>query len=106
MISDNFSLISLFLCIFFTAIGHYYFKIFFLKKSFHLLILAVVLFLFIPPLTYFSLKNLNLSTVYMSSAFANVLILLISKFFLKEEITINKYLGSVCVIFGIILFNL
>jgi drug/metabolite transporter (DMT)-like permease len=105
MISKNISIITLVLCIFFTAFGHYYFKIFFKKKKTIQLIKAIILFLCIPIFANISLQNLSLSTVYVSMAFTNVLILMIAKNFLNEKINQNMYLGSLFVITGILFFN-
>ena len=105
MISKNISIFTLVLCIFFTTFGHYYFKIFFKKKKTKQLIKAIFLFLCTPIFVNISLKNLSLSTVYTSMAFINVLILMISKNFLNEKINFNKYLGSLFIVVGIVLFN-
>ena len=106
MLSKNISIISLIFCIFFTTFGHYYFKIFFIKKNLNLMLIAIILFIFTPFFTYIALKNLSLSEVYMSLAMVNVLLLIVSKYFLNEEMNSDMYIGSFLIISGVVLFNI
>ncbi len=81
------------------------FRMYHVKSSSIFLIGALILFLLVPFFSYFSLINLPLSFVYMSTALTHVLVLLLSNYFLKEVISMKQRIAISIIIVGIIMFN-
>jgi drug/metabolite transporter (DMT)-like permease len=66
---------------------------------------ALSTFLAVPLFSYLALIHLTLAFVYMSTALTHVMVLILSRMFLKEHITCRQYLSIVLIVIGIVIFN-
>jgi len=65
-----------------------------------------MMFCWIPFFSYLALKTIPMSTVYMSTAITQVIILMLSRFVLDEKIPYNSYIGIVFILMGIFIFTI
>lgn len=89
-----------------TAFGQVFYKMFFTAKRRRYLAIAILTFVMIPPLSYLALRNLTIGLVYMSTALTQVMVLVMSRYMLKETITRQHMLASALLVVGIILYAL
>ncbi len=101
----NLSIFCLVLALFATATGQMFFKMHFQHVGSVFLFLALGTFAIIPVCSYLALLNLSLAAVYMTMALTNVLVLVMSHFFLKERITKRHIVAVTFIVFGVLLFN-
>lgn len=102
----NMSVIFLCIAIIMTSLGQISFKMRHVKKNIIYLFFACVFFVLAPVCSYFALKHLSVSDVYMSTAFVHVIIMLFSLFFLKEKMESRKYIGLTLIVVGIIIYGI
>lgn len=98
-------MIFLLFAIFTTCLGQFFYKFFYFKKKKISLFFAIFFFVLTPLLSYQALKILSIDVVYTATAINIILILMLSKFFLRETISKQQLFGSTIIIIGIILFN-
>ena len=89
-----------------TALGQVFYRYYFVDKRRSWLFLAILFFLVVPLFSYFALKGISLGTVYMSTGLTQVLILFLSKYFLKENIQVSKMLAVGVIILGVVVYAL
>lgn len=89
-----------------TALGQVFYKMFFTDKRWRYLVIAILTFVMIPPLSYLALKHLTIGFVYMSTAFTQVIVLAMSRYILHETITRQHLLASALLVIGIVLYAL
>jgi multidrug transporter EmrE-like cation transporter len=56
-------------------------------------------------MTFLALRGLDLSTVYMSTGITYVLVMLASRWILKEVIEQRQYYAVLLIISGVVVFN-
>ncbi|MCJ7701310.1 MAG: EamA family transporter [Anaerolineales bacterium] len=99
------SWIALIGALFSTALGQAFFKYSFQMKKNTYLAIAIGFFVVTPLLSYIALQRLYISTVYMSTAVTQVIILGLSRFFLKEELTKDHFVAITFILLGVIIFS-
>lgn len=101
----NLSHLYLILMVFVTAAGQISYKLYFRRRHFPTLVLAVAFFLLAVFFSYLSQRGLPMDTVYMTSSMNIVMVLLGSSLLLGEKLTKPQIIGSALIISGIILYN-
>lgn len=92
--------------IIFTATSQFLLKYSLTHRRWPYLFCALLFFALVPLLSFFALKTLELSTVYISTALTQVLVLILARLGLKEEIQRQKIMGICLIVVGIIIFSL
>jgi len=101
----NLSLTYLLFALVFTAIGQLLFRLYYVHEKKIYLATALGTFITVPLFSYFALLNLTLAFVYMSTALIHVLVLIMSRLFLKERLSRNQFISMSLIVIGIIVFN-
>lgn len=101
-----FSYLSLGVAILSTALGQFFYKKFSLRKKYKYYIIAIVLFLLAPIFSFIALQNISIDIVYMFTSLTILLVLLFSRFFLKEDIDLKTYYGILSIIIGVIAYGI
>ena len=89
-----------------TALGQFFYKIFILDKKKFFFYLTVFTFIMAPIFSMLSLKYYSIDIVYMFTALTILLVVLLSRFFLKEKITKKQVLGIGFIILGVVLYGI
>ena len=76
------------------------------KKVFIFLPVSIFLFCMIPVMSFFALKTLSLSVVYISTCVTHILVILLAKSILSESITQKQLYGISMIVLGIATFAL
>lgn len=100
------SLIFLLFALIFTAIGQLLFRLYYVRANKKYLAAALGSFVVVPLFSYIALLNLTLAFVYMSTALIHILVLSMSRVFLKEQLTRKQIISMSLIVMGIIVFNL
>lgn len=100
------SLTALIFALVLTATGQILFRMHYQRTGHLYLVAAVGTFATVPLLIYLALLNLTLALVYMSTALVHVLVLVMSRFVLGEQLANRHYLAILLITCGIIVFNL
>lgn len=88
-----------------TAVGQLLYKHASVKQSRAALIGAVASFCLAPPASYMALHSLNVATVYVSTALAQLAVVLASMFFFHERYSRRQWAGLGLILLGVIIFN-
>jgi len=88
------------------AVGQLLFKMHCLRRRKLLLFLSFCAFILGPVFSFLALHHLSLSVVYMSTALTNVLVLVLSRIFLHENITGRHMVSMGFIVAGIVIFNI
>lgn len=99
------SVLCLAIALFATATGQLLFKMYYVRARKVFLFSALGTFIVVPAFSYLALLNLSLAAVYMSTAFTNVLVLVMSRVFLKESIAGRHLIAMGFIVAGIVIFN-
>ncbi len=99
------SLLCLAIALFATATGQLLFKMYYVRARRVFLFSALGTFIIVPAFSYLALLNLSLAAVYMSTAFTNVLVLVMSRIFLDEIIAKRHMIAMAFIVAGIFIFN-
>nr|WP_321258817.1 SMR family transporter [uncultured Pseudodesulfovibrio sp.] len=89
-----------------TAFAQIIFKYAITKRHKIWLATALLLFCIAPLMSCLALKTLSLSTVYMATGLTYVLVILMAKCFLKEQMTKQKISAMLLIVAGVIVFNI
>lgn len=89
-----------------TAGGQVLFKYASVARSRPALIAAILVFCFAPPASYFALKELSLATVYLSTALAQLAVVVASMLLFDERYTRIQWAGLSLILIGVVIFNL
>lgn len=87
-----------------TAVGQMTFKLYFTDRKFSTLVAAVLLFISVPVCSYLALRNLGIGLVYMSTAATQILVLLLARVVLKEQLTRDHLIAVVLITAGVVLY--
>ena len=87
-----------------TAAGMVTFKHYYRSRRRADLVWSVLLFAGVPLTTFLALRGLSLGLVYMATAATQVLVLLMSRFFLGERIGPKALPGIALILAGIIIY--
>lgn len=87
-----------------TALSQFLLKLYHVRSKIYLVVLALCLFGSIPVFSYLALRELELSTVYVSTAITQVMVLFLSKQFLHEKITQDMAKSIGLILAGIVVF--
>lgn len=101
-----FSYLFLFCAIFATALGQLFYKKYQITKNFKFYILSIGLFLSIPMFNFLALIQIKVDIVYMFTALTIFLVVLMSKVFLNEKISKQRYCGIILIILGVLIYGL
>ncbi|MBT8115920.1 MAG: EamA family transporter [Arenicella sp.] len=96
--------IVLFVGLLFTALGQFFFKLYYLKNSSRYVLLAIGCFISVPLFIYWALQSIGIGTVYMSTALTHIMILFLSWAFLKEQLTRHHFISMAFIISGVVLY--
>ena len=69
-------------------------------------LLAYLMFVLVTLCTFYGLKKVELMFMILVQPIVMILVLISSSYFFNEKLNSNKILGSIIIIFGVILFNL
>lgn len=105
MITSYSSFASLLLALLSTAAGQLLFRMHYVYKKKAYLIAALATFLAVPLFSYLALLNLTLAFVYMSTALTHIIVLVMSRLFLKEQLARKQYISMSLIVIGILVFN-
>src|SRR5699024_2837519 len=83
-----------------TAVGQLIFKHASLKHSMRWTILAIGIFCIAPAASFLALHTLSLATVYVSTAFAQLLVVIGGMMFFRERYVVRQWLGFLAILAG------
>lgn len=106
MTGPHLSLAYLLFALVFTAIGQLLFRLYYVRTKKIYLAAALGTFMTVPLFSYLALLNLTLAFVYMSTALIHVLVLIMSRVCLKEQLSTKQFFSMSLIIIGIVVFNL
>lgn len=89
-----------------TAFGQYWYKRYKLSQVKGYFFGAVLLFVMTPVMSYCALKRIPVDTVYMFTALTILVVLLLSRFGLKESISSRKLTGAGMILAGVIIYGI
>ena len=69
-------------------------------------LLAYLIFVVVTLFTFYGLKKVELMFMILVEPIVMILVLISSSYFFNEKLNSNKILGSIIIIFGVILFNI
>lgn len=98
--------LALLIVLTFTAIAQTLYKLFFQTERLVYLAIAIILFLSVPPCTWFALRKLDVGFVYMSTAVIHVLVLYLSRAVLKEPVGRHHWIAVALIAGGLVLYAL
>ena len=102
----GFSILGLTLAILGTALGQFFYKLFFQTKNYRNLILTLGCLTSVPIFTLIALRNLSLDTVYVATSITIGLTTILAVTFLNEKLSRKDWLAIGCIIMGVIIYNL
>jgi len=89
-----------------TALGQFFYKMFTLYGKKYFFYLTIFMFIFTPLFSMLSLKYFSVDMVYMLTSVTILLVVLLSRFFLKEQITQKQVIGIVFILLGVVLYGI
>lgn len=84
-----------------TAFGHFFYKLYFLRRRVSLVVAAMSTFLLAPVFSYLALHSLGIGLVYMSTAMSLVVVILLSRFALNERISGRQVIAMLLIVGGV-----
>lgn len=87
-----------------TALGQFFYKIFSSTQKISFFYLTVFTFILAPVFNMLALKFYSVDIVYMFTALTILLVVLLSKFFLKEQVARKQVVGVGLIILGVIIY--
>ncbi|MGA7304153.1 MAG: hypothetical protein WBW88_04735 [Rhodothermales bacterium] len=98
--------IELSLALVFTALGQLCYKVYFVRRRRLYVILAITLFVLVPPFAFLALRHLGLGLVYMSTALTQLMVLGLSRVVLKERIGGAHVVAMALIVAGVVLYGI
>lgn len=89
-----------------TAMGQLVFKQASERRSRARTVAAVALFCLVPLASYFALHTLSLATVYVSTAFTQILVVVVAMLCFGERYSAIQWAGFALILAGVVVFNL
>jgi multidrug transporter EmrE-like cation transporter len=89
-----------------TAFGQVIYKLYAHTRSLWHLAASIAFFVIAPFTSYIALQRLSAGTVFIGAAFSQVLILVMSRTMLKEEITMDHLISMSLILLGLLMFAL
>ncbi len=89
-----------------TAIGQVIYKMYAHTKNPWHFFWAVAFFIIAPFTSYIALQKLSVGMVFIGAAFSQVLILIMSKYTLKETLTKDHFISMTLILLGLFAFAL
>lgn len=87
------------------AIAQTAFKLYFSRRQWPVLAVAICFFAYVPFTTYKALKDLPLAMVYVATAASQLLVVVLSLALMGERYTIRQYAGLSLVLAGVVVYN-
>lgn len=87
------------------AIAQTAFKLYFRRRQWPALAIAICFFVYVPFTTYSALKGLPLAMVYVATAASQLLVVVMSLALMGERYTMRQYLGLSLVLAGVVVYN-
>lgn len=87
-----------------TSFGLMTYKKYMLNKQQSFLFITVALFLLAPVFNFIALKSLTIDVVYMATSLNGLVVLYLSRCFLKEKTTKNQFYGALLVFIGVTIY--
>ncbi len=88
-----------------TALGQFCYKKFSLTQNRLYFYLTILLFVATPVFSFLALKGISVDVVYMFTSLTILIVLILSKTLLNEEITFRAYIGVLFITLGIIFYG-
>lgn len=88
-----------------TALAQLCYKVYFVRRKRIYIGAAIALFVMVPPLAYLALTHLGVGIVYMSTALTQILVLVLSRFVLKERIGYSHAAAMALIVAGVVLYS-
>jgi multidrug transporter EmrE-like cation transporter len=101
-----FSYVCLASAILSTAFGQVFYKKYISTKVRMYYIVTIILFIITPIFSFFALKSISIDVVYVFTSLTIFIVMVLSKFFLREQIEINTYIGVFIILVGVIVYAL
>ena len=99
------SYFALFIAVFCTALGQFFYKKFSLTRNKKYYLLTIILFLLTPCFSFIALQNISIDIVYIFTALTIFIVIFLSRFFLKEKISTRIYIGIFFILIGVIIYG-
>lgn len=90
----------------FTAAAQTLYKLFAENRKLPFLISTIALFVATPIMSYLALRELSLGVVYMSTGLTYILVLMSSRFVLRESVEKRQIFAVALIVAGVGVFNL
>ncbi|MEZ9601403.1 EamA family transporter [Vibrio sp. 10N.286.46.A8] len=87
-----------------TSSGIVFYKIFTKSRNKVSLLATVILMVCAPIFSFTALKYLSIDLVYMATSLNGLVVLLMSRFVLGEDVKRNQLLGSILVFIGVFIY--
>jgi drug/metabolite transporter (DMT)-like permease len=100
------SWLGLFITVVTPGFGQVYYKLYFRTRKLSHLILSIAIFLTAPVGSYLALRHLSLGLVSMSTAITQIIVLVLARYLLKEEITRAHVAAMLVITAGVVIFAL
>jgi len=100
----GFSYLFLTCAIFSTAFGQVFYKMYTRDYNNIHFVITISLFLFSTIFSFMALQKISIDVVYVCTALTVFIVMLLSKFFLKEDIKKKTFQGVFLVLFGVVLY--
>ena len=88
-----------------TTIGQLLFKSASVKQSARLTVAAILIFCAAPPASFMALHTLSLATVYVSTAIAQLLVVISSLLLFRERYSFRQWTSLALILAGVLIFN-
>lgn len=87
-----------------TATGQFFYKKHAISPALRYIASAITLFIATPAFSYMALRTLSIDLVYISTSATILMVMLLSRFALKEESLPRHWLGCSLIAIGIIIY--
>lgn len=89
-----------------TALGQVYLKMYAHTKNLWHFVWSVAFFIIAPFTSYVALQKISVGMVFIGAAVSQVLILILSKYTLKETLTKDHFISMALILSGLVAFAL
>lgn len=100
------SYFSLFSAVLATAFGQFFYKKYALTSHKAFYYATILLFLLTPIASFLALQNIPVDVVYIFTSLTIFIVLLLSKYFLAENIPFRTYTGVTLIVIGVIVYGI
>ena len=95
----------LLLALFFASLGQVFYKGFANESKKIFLSFAIIFFILTPFCNFLALRSITVDVVYMATSLNSFIILLLSAYILKEQVTKKQIIGTLIIFIGVVIYG-